>query len=249
MGNKAPVVFIGPTLAPDEAANVLDADYRPPVRQGDVLRAADADPPAIAIIDGIFTDAPTVRHREILWVMAKGIPVFGAASMGALRAAELHGHGMIGVGLIYRWYRRVAMAPDDAVAVAHAPLELGAIAVSDALIDIRMILKRAVRRGVMPPEEAENLMARAAAQRFADRDLRRLLQGSLHADRVMALAAKTDRQKAIDARALLSKLAEHARIGHWPAPTVAKPPVVHAWLDDLEASGFDGAAFRGGMCE
>jgi len=94
----------------------LQADFRPPAGQGDLLRAALEYPPAIALIDGIFKDAPTVRHREILWALSAGIPVFGAASMGALRAAELHPFGMRGVGLIFRWYRRYALLPDDAVA-------------------------------------------------------------------------------------------------------------------------------------
>ena len=122
----APVVFLGPSLPRPEARSILAADCRPPAGQGDVFRAALDGPPAIALMDGIFRDAPTVRHREILWALARGIPVFGASSMGALRAAELDRQGMIGTGLIYRWYRRYALLPDDAVAVTHGPRELGA---------------------------------------------------------------------------------------------------------------------------
>ena len=44
---------------------------------------------AIGIIDGYFERVPSVWHKEILWAMAEGIHVFGSASMGALRAAEL----------------------------------------------------------------------------------------------------------------------------------------------------------------
>ena len=63
--------------------------WRPPARQGDVYRAALARPAIIGIIDGYFETMPTVWHKEILWAMAKGIHVYGAASIGALRAAEL----------------------------------------------------------------------------------------------------------------------------------------------------------------
>lgn len=86
---ERPVVFLGPSLGLDEARTIVEADFRPPAGQGDIFRAGASAPPAIALIDGIFKDAPTVRHREILWALSQGIPVFGAASMGALRAAEL----------------------------------------------------------------------------------------------------------------------------------------------------------------
>jgi hypothetical protein len=36
-------------------------------------------PAAIAIIDGVFAQAPGVRHQEILWAMSKGVHVYGAA--------------------------------------------------------------------------------------------------------------------------------------------------------------------------
>ena len=48
---------------------------------------------------------PTVWHKEILWAMAQGIHVFGGASIGALRAAELDVFGMKGIGRIYEDFR------------------------------------------------------------------------------------------------------------------------------------------------
>ena len=58
----------------------------------------ESAPRAIGIIDGVFLDVASVWHREILWALSQGVHVFGAASMGALRAAELDGFGMRGVG-------------------------------------------------------------------------------------------------------------------------------------------------------
>jgi len=81
-------VFCGPTHV---AAGDLDPGWvlLPPAEQGDVYRAAARKPDAIGIVDGRFQDVPAVWHKEVLWAMSRGIPVYGAASMGALRAAEL----------------------------------------------------------------------------------------------------------------------------------------------------------------
>src|SRR4051812_8794601 len=95
-----PVIFSGPSLprAEVEAAGFI---WRPPVRQGDVRAILDDEPAAIGIIDGVFECVPTVWHDEILEALDRGLPVYGASSIGALRAAELDVYGMIGVGAIY----------------------------------------------------------------------------------------------------------------------------------------------------
>jgi hypothetical protein len=190
------------------------------------MRACADRPAAIGLIDGIFKDAPTVRHREILWALSQGIPVFGAASMGALRAAELSEHGMIGVGLIYRWYRRYPLLPDDAVAVTHGPAELGSPPLSQALVDIRRGLRAAINSGAMSTQEAHAHLQRITALPFAERSLPKAANANAYS------------QKSRDARALLMQLAAHKRQADWPKPVTPKPPIVHAWLDDLRDSGF-----------
>jgi hypothetical protein len=96
-------VFVGPTVPIPDARAVLDAVYLPPVQQGDVYRAVvHHRPRAVGIIDGYFQQVPSVWHKEILWAMAQGVHVFGSASMGALRAAELAPFGMRGVGEILK---------------------------------------------------------------------------------------------------------------------------------------------------
>src|SRR5437762_3780307 len=88
------LVFLGPTLRLAEAQAALDAIYLQPAAQGDIVLAAHAfRPRAMVLIDGLFEDRPAVRHKEILWAMAQGIVVIGAASIGALRAAELSSFG------------------------------------------------------------------------------------------------------------------------------------------------------------
>ena len=58
--------------------------------------------------------------QEILYAMSAGAEVAGAASVGALRAAELSPFGMIGIGSIYRPFAAGHWTDDDEVAVMHA---------------------------------------------------------------------------------------------------------------------------------
>jgi hypothetical protein len=116
------IAFVGPSLP---GAKVRGVDVRPPARQGDVWRALEDRPRAIALIDGVFEHVPSVWHHELRAALASGVAVFGGASMGALRAAELHTHGMIGVGQIFRWYRDGVLTDDGAVALLHADAEHG----------------------------------------------------------------------------------------------------------------------------
>ena len=169
-------VFLGPSLPRAKAAAVLDADYLPPVRQGDVYRLVrDRRPAVIGIIDGYFHQVPSVWHKEILWALDQGVHVAGAASMGALRAAELHVFGMRGVGRIFEAFRDGVLDADDEVAVVHAPAELGFLPVSEALVDIRATVDAAIMAGVLRPADGLALIDRAKALFYADRSWDALL--------------------------------------------------------------------------
>ncbi|WP_293864183.1 TfuA-like protein [uncultured Alsobacter sp.] len=237
------VVFLGPSLPLDEARSILAADYRPPAATGDVARAVlDGPPRAILLIDGVFARRPAVRHKEILFALATGVKVYGAASMGALRAAELEACGMVGIGFCFRWYRATTLADDDEVAVAMAPQELGSAALSDALIDVRASLARARRAGVLDPQVCRDLVSVARALPFVDRTYDRILDEARHRlaradiDRLAAwLATGAVSRKSDDARAALRLLAT----GGAPAPLCPPPPfrLTEAWAADLDAAG------------
>ncbi len=144
-------IFVGPTLRHQDVAAVLeDAVCLPPAAQGDVYRAARCHRPrAIGIVDGYFCGAPSVWHKEILWALSQGVHVFGGASMGALRAAELHTLGMRGVGWIFEAFRDSDLEDDDEVAVVHGPAEMGFLAASEPMVNIRSTLERAQAAGVL----------------------------------------------------------------------------------------------------
>jgi hypothetical protein len=159
------VVFTGPTLSAREVSEVIEAVCLPPVSQGDVYRAALRHPSAIGIIDGYFEQVPSVWHKEILWAMSQGIHVFGSASMGALRAAELASFGMTGVGAIFEAYRDGVLEDDDEVAVAHGPSEEGYRGATEAMVNIRATLRRAREEGVLGGEACA-LLQRIAKELF-----------------------------------------------------------------------------------
>ena len=211
-------VFVGPTLQPDEARAELDAVYLPPVSQGDVYRAARAGAQAIGIVDGYFERIPAVWHKEILWAMAEGVHVFGSASMGALRAAELAAFGMVGVGSIFEAFANGSLEDDDEVAVAHGPAETGFLAVSDAMVNIRATLAAARVQSIIGETTAATLERIAKDLFYPDRAyatvLRRALgsPGAVPAE-VAAFAAwlPTGRvdQKRQDAVSMLRAMREH----------------------------------------
>jgi hypothetical protein len=164
-------IFLGPTLPLAEARAILDAEYLPPAAHGDVYRAARRDPKprAIGLIDGYFRHRPAVRHKEILWALSEGIPVFGAASIGALRAAELAAFGMVGIGRIFEDFRDGRLEDDDEVAVDHGPAELGYPAINVAMVDIRATLAAARDGGVLDPASAARIVARTKSLFYPDR--------------------------------------------------------------------------------
>lgn len=172
------VVFVGPTLPPEDIAACGDIVYLPPVAQGDIYRAAQRRPRAIGIIDGYFSGAPSVWHKEILWAISQGIPVFGSASMGALRAAELHAFGMRGVGRIFEAFRDGELEDDDEVAIVHGPAELGHVPASEAMVNIRATLTCAETAGILSRSSRSELEAFGKSIFFPHRSWEALLEGA-----------------------------------------------------------------------
>ena len=99
------IVFAGPSIYGFDEAILAAVEIRPPAACGDILRACRDNAARIGLIDGIFESGPSAWHKEILFALSAGIEVFGAASMGALRAAECHHFGMQGVGRVFEQYR------------------------------------------------------------------------------------------------------------------------------------------------
>jgi hypothetical protein len=211
------VIFAGPTLPPSARPTHPDIEWLAPVRQGELYRAALNRPLVIGIIDGYFETTPTVWHKEVLWAMAQGIHVFGAASTGALRAAELDAFGMRGIGRVYEDFRDGVLTDDDEVAVLHGPAELGYPPVTEAMVNIRATLAAAARVGVIAPSWAGRLAAVAKTLFYKERTWRAVLdaEGASGADaaalsRLEAwLSAGRVDQKRLDALQMVEAIAAH----------------------------------------
>jgi len=168
------VVYVGPTIAREVVAAALPgADIRPPIQRGDLHRDRHLRYSLFVIIDGVFFQEDALPPREVIDVIQDGAIVIGAASLGALRAAELGPIGMRGAGTIYRLYRRGLLVDEDEVAVLfdpqrpHPPL-------STALVDIRWAIRQALRHGTISNFAAQTLLEQAKLMPFPERSWKRL---------------------------------------------------------------------------
>lgn len=241
-------VFLGPTLTPAEASTHLDAVYLPPVQQGDVLRLLGDRPRVIGIVDGLFRTVPSVWHKEILVALERGVHVFGAASMGALRAAELSRFGMRGIGRIYEQFADGTFEDDDEVAVLHASAELGFRELSVAMVNVRDAIEQAVVAGVIDRPDGELLVRHAKATHYAQRSfdaLVRQARTSWPEARATALASflqsygpslkQRDAIEMLDAIAELVKQDPPPYRGATPVEQTAFLHALHAEADERRA--------------
>jgi hypothetical protein len=167
------IVFLGPSLDAGSAEKILTADYRPPAKRGDLLRAVEDGATIIGLIDGVFHQESAVAHREILTAIKKGVRVVGSSSMGALRAAEMDTLGMTGIGEIYRMYKSGELESDDEVALVFDPAS--GMSLSEPLINIRFTLKKAERIGIIDTTVHDALLAAARSVFYPQRTYLRIV--------------------------------------------------------------------------
>lgn len=197
-------VFAGPTLGLDEISRQLEsAHVHGPVRHGDLLRLNLGEGDIALLIDGLYHHHPPIRHKEILEVMANGATVAGAASMGALRAAELWQYGMIGIGRVFRMYADGLIDSDDEVAVVHTPGPECRL-LSIALVDIRHCLSNCTDEGVLNESDADELLLVARELPYPRRSWRMIER--VAAQRHSRLASAFEKMS--------SFLAQHPEIGN-----------------------------------
>jgi len=213
------IIFAGPSLPPSLAPLFPALEWRPPLSQGDLFRAATERPALIGVVDAYFERVATVWHKEILWAMAEGIHIYGAASIGALRAAELAAFGMQGVGVIFQQYRTSALIDDDDVALQHGPADLDYVQLTEAMVNVRATIDRATRLGVIGSKLAADLLGIAKSLFYKERTFPTILsiarQGGASSaaldDFAAWLPAGRVDQKRLDAFALAQAMTEHLR--------------------------------------
>lgn len=180
---KGAIVFLGPSLDLGDAKKVFPgAVYRPPIALGDLVSFArdleDNRPWGVGIIDGYFYQKLPVWHKEILFVLSKGIEVFGASSMGALRAVECAPFGMIGVGEVFRRFQSGELIGDDEVALAHGGPDEAWKGYSLPLVNVRVTLEEAWKSGIISQEIGERVIGVAKDLWFPERSLAGIMQAA-----------------------------------------------------------------------
>lgn len=175
------VIFSGPSLPPNEVHRATVAEWRPPAAQGDLVRAAAEGFGIIGLIDGYFGWVPSVWHKEALWAITHRVHVIGAASMGALRAAELEAFGMVGVGRIFEDFRDGILEDDDEVAVLHrGDASQNYAQITEAMVDIRATMERAVAAGIIDRSSATTVNRIAKTLNYRKRTYPRILNIAHH---------------------------------------------------------------------
>lgn len=241
-------IFVGPTRIPavPDCFSIL-----PPAVGGSVFRAVVGGYRRIGIIDGYFGNVPAVWHKEILFALSEGVEVCGAASTGALRAAELAPFGMRGFGLIYRLYRSSVLTDDDEVCVTHLSARYNYAALTHAMITVRIILRRLRRRGLLSLGEERIVCQNVKAMHFSKRNDAAIRNAAraIGRDPERLLHEFTNQYvdvKALDASCLIRYLAantvvmDHSRDWSFPETLSWRDQFVRE-LSDVPPLGVDGA--------
>jgi len=210
-------IFAGPSLPPAARACLPGVVWLPPAAQGDVYRTACTGPAAIGLVDGYFGSVASVWHKEILWALERGIHIYGAASIGALRAAELEAFGMHGIGVIFAAYRDGMLEDDDEVALLHGPAETGYLPLSEPMVNFRSSFAAAVRANVLTESQCSLMVGCAKALLYQERRLSAVLTIAERCGLGLQVTADINAwwpdgrvdQKRLDALALQERIADH----------------------------------------
>jgi len=232
------LLFAGPSLS-GANFNAGDLVLRPPAAHGDLTRAVLEGATAIGLVDGLFDAVAAVWHKEILFALSRGVRVLGAASMGALRAAECAAFGMVPVGAIALSYLDGSRDDDADVGLVHAPAELGYMPLTEPMVDVEATLHHLVDMGLVSGLEQRRILVHARSIFFGERTLDTLLPPSFGARRDALLAAyqvhrvAQKQRDALELVARLKQLPDHRN----PAGSfrLAESPMWRRRLADLSA--------------
>jgi hypothetical protein len=197
------IIFGGPSLPRRSYPPCVEC--RPPAERGDLSSLVSETGSVVVLLDGVFFHRPTPTHLDILRLLQAGVFTVGAASMGALRAAEFRDYGMVGIGVVYRAILAGIVTDDSEVAVGLSPYDFSATTI--ALINVRRLLSIARSEGI---DKGDALRAFHIAQdihflnrtrEILQRNWSRLLAGS-HLSRLLGDERidlkKRDANRAID---------------------------------------------------
>lgn len=175
------IVFAGPSIH-GVTLEYSDIIFRPPASLGDIATAVLGGATVIGLIDGMFESTAAVWHKEILYALSMQVSVLGAASMGALRAAECAAFGMEPIGEIANRYLTGELDDDAAVAISHGPAEFGYAPFTEALVDAEATIEHLLEKSLISAFEAKTLSHAATSIFFKERTPRTILAQAYQSD-------------------------------------------------------------------
>lgn len=216
-------IFVGPSLH-GVADRPSEIDFLPPAARGDLIHAAVGGTRWIGLIDGYFGSCASVWHKEILYALSIGCHVWGASSMGALRAAECCGFGMRPVGAIASQFASGELDDDAEVALVHGPAEADYLPLTEPLVEVRPTIGAMLVAGAIDRTESDDLLKAARSLHFAERTvgaIARSVANTLVRRRKLEMLYETYRIRAkqIDAIRLMEEMCaeppERVRESDW----------------------------------
>jgi len=204
-------VYSGLSLDKESTLRVLpNARFARPIARGDLAKDIKDRVGVVIIIDGTFHQNLAVAPEEIMNAMRSGIKVYGASSMGAMRACELRECGMIGHGRIFEHIVASPTFRDDFLAQTFHEDRGKLKASSYPYIDFYMNLSHMERQKIISKQYSKRLLELYAAIYYPDRcwpALRELLLRENIPDQVLDLAQRAcnglSEHKRLDAIGLL----------------------------------------------
>ena len=175
---NVPIVFLGPSLKLDKARKIINAEFKPPAKKGDFINLSlMSDTRKIVLIDGVFLQDYPPTPIEVFQVIRKSnFKVYGASSIGALRAVELEKFGMEGVGKIFELYKKEIINSDDEIAVTF---DSDYNLISEAMIDIRYNIFLAWKLQIIDKETKQIMIKLAKRIYFPYRSYDNIIEKSL----------------------------------------------------------------------
>ncbi len=154
--HETSLVFAGGSVSREDAPSDADLVWAGPAEQGDMVAAVLEGFESILVIDGYFYTKFPCTTLEVMLALENEVNVFGASSIGALRAVELDTWGMVGMGRVYEYLKKQEIKPYHIVAQTYDEADRP---LTTPLIQIVYFLVCASSDGIVTREEHEALRA------------------------------------------------------------------------------------------
>jgi len=165
------LAFTGGSLPPADRSTGEDIVYVAPAEQGDMIATVLEGFETALIMDGYFYTKFPCTPFEVMLAMEEGVNVFGASSIGALRAVELDRYGMNGMGYVYEYLKASDVKPYHIVAQTYTE---GDAQLTVPLVQLISFLESAVRDGVIGQDEFRTCFHAAESIHFPSLSYRHL---------------------------------------------------------------------------